>query len=97
MWSLNVVSSHCSLVPGVFGNQQQQHLGMIKAMLTTSLADAANPTVQALAVKATAAFILLHDNEPNIQKSFADILPSFLQVQCITQEAKFSISLKFIT
>ncbi|KAG7160960.1 Importin-5-like 1 [Homarus americanus] len=69
-----------SLVPGVFGNQQQQHLGMIKAMLTTSLADSSNPPVQALAVKATAAFILLHDNEPNIQKNFADLLPQFLQI-----------------
>ncbi|KAK8747220.1 hypothetical protein OTU49_016688, partial [Cherax quadricarinatus] len=69
-----------SLVPGVFGNQQQQHLGMIKAMLTTSLADSTNPPVQALAVKGTAAFILLHDNEPNIQKNFADLLPQFLQI-----------------
>lgn len=69
-----------SLVPGVFGNQQQQHLGMIKAMLTSSLADSGNPPVQALAVKATAAFILLHDNEPNIQRNFADLLQPFLQV-----------------
>ncbi|XP_071539871.1 importin-5 [Panulirus ornatus] len=69
-----------SLVPGVFGNQQQQHLGMIKAMLTSSLADSTNPPVQSLAVKATAAFILLHDNEPNIQKNFADLLPQFLQI-----------------
>lgn len=74
----------CSLVPGVFGNQQQQHLGMIKAMLTSSLADNGNPPVQALAVKATAAFILLHDNEPNIQKNFGDLLPQFLQVRTLT-------------
>lgn len=72
-----------SLVPGVFGNQQQQHLGMIKAMLTSSLADNGNPPVQALAVKATAAFILLHDNEPNIQKNFGDLLPQFLQVRTL--------------
>lgn len=72
-----------SLVPGVFGNQQQQHLGMIKAMLTSSLADSGNPPVQALAVKATAAFILLHDNEPNIQRNFADLLQPFLQVLVI--------------
>lgn len=75
-----VYSFVTSLVPGVFGNQQQQHLGMIKAMLTSSLADSGNPPVQALAVKATAAFILLHDNEPNIQRNFADLLPPFLQV-----------------
>lgn len=77
----------CSLVPGVFGNQQQQHLGMIKAMLTSSLADNGNPPVQALAVKATAAFILLHDNEPNIQKNFGDLLPQFLQVRTLMQLA----------
>ena len=75
---------HCffpfSLVPGVFGNQQQQHLGMIKAMLSSAMVDNNNPNIQALAVKATSAFILLHDNEPNIQKNFADFLPQFLQV-----------------
>lgn len=70
----------CSLAPGIFGNQQQQNLGLIKAMLTASLVDNSQPTIQALAVKATSAFVLLHDNEASIQKNFADLLPHLLRV-----------------
>ena len=69
-----------SIVPGVFGNQQQQHLNLIKAMLSSAIMDNSNPNIQALAVKATSSFILLNDNEQNIQKSFAEFLPQFLQV-----------------
>ena len=35
-----------SLVPGSFGNQQTQHLHMIKGMLQTSMNDSANFNVQ---------------------------------------------------
>jgi len=69
-----------SLVPGAFGNQQAQHLHHIKSMLQSSLADAANFNVQVLGVKATAAFLLLHDSEMEIQKNFADLLPPLLTV-----------------
>ncbi|KAA0204007.1 hypothetical protein HAZT_HAZT011606 [Hyalella azteca] len=69
-----------SLVPGTFGNQQAQHLGMIRTMLLSSLNDTANPTVQALAVKATSSFLLLHDSEATIHKGFADLLPPMLNI-----------------
>lgn len=36
-----------SNVPGVFGNQQNEYLGVIKQMLQQSLMDAASPKVNA--------------------------------------------------
>lgn len=68
------------LVPGCFGNSSLQLLSRIKAMLTTSLNDYANPTVQFLAVKATVSFHLLHDSEVQIQKSLCDMLPVLLDI-----------------
>ena len=68
------------MAPGVFGNQQQDHLDLIKSMLNAALVDTLHPSVQALAVKATSAFVLLHENEANIQKEFGDLLPNMLTV-----------------
>ena len=68
------------LVPGSFGNQQSNYIHMIQSMLLTSLNDSANPSVQFLAVKATTAFLLLHDSETQIHKSFSDLLSPMLNI-----------------
>ncbi|XP_071439915.1 importin-5 [Hetaerina americana] len=66
--------------PGVFGNQQANYLDLIKQMLQQSLIDQANYEVRFQAVRATAAFILLHEKETTIQRHFADLLPHIIQV-----------------
>ncbi len=43
--SNNTVSFCFSIVPGIFGSQQGQHLEIIKQMLQQSLTDQANPAV----------------------------------------------------
>lgn len=75
----------CSLrmftnVPGVFGNQQNEYLGVIKQMLQQSLMDAASPKVRAQAVRAVCSFIIAHEKETAVQKHFQDLLPSMIQV-----------------
>ncbi|KAF6207377.1 hypothetical protein GE061_018618 [Apolygus lucorum] len=74
-----------SSVPGVFGNQQTQHLDLIKQMLHQSLMDQTSYTVRFQAVKAVSAFIMLHDKEDPIHKFFKDLLPPIMQVmaECV--------------
>ncbi|XP_014231665.1 importin-5 [Trichogramma pretiosum] len=67
-------------VPGVFGNQQQNNLQLIKQMLLVSINDTANYDVQFQAVRALGAFIQLHEKEPNIQKHFAQLVPPMVVV-----------------
>ncbi|GBP12896.1 Importin-5 [Eumeta japonica] len=73
-------------VPGVFGNLQNQNLDVIKRMLASTLQPNESEALRIQAVKAVGAFILLHDKEPAIQKHFADLLPSFMQVVIETME-----------
>lgn len=67
-------------VPGIFGNQQSRYLDMIRQMLVQSLADTTNQSVRFAAVKAVAAFLLVHEKETAIHKMFADSLPVMLQI-----------------
>ncbi|XP_011878216.1 PREDICTED: importin-5 [Vollenhovia emeryi] len=67
-------------VPGVFGNQQANHLDLIKQMLQQSVLDMANYEVRFQAVRAIGAFITLHDKEENIHKHFSELVPALVQV-----------------
>ncbi|VVC88649.1 unnamed protein product [Leptidea sinapis] len=67
-------------VPGVFGDQENENLDVIKNMLMSALHAVDSDVLQMQAVKAVGAFILLHEKEPAIQKYFSDILPAFMQV-----------------
>ncbi|XP_014288134.1 importin-5 [Halyomorpha halys] len=67
-------------VPGVFGNQQVQHLDLIKQMLQQALTDASSYNVRFQAVKAVCAFIMLHEKEDTIHKHFMELLPPVIAV-----------------
>nr|CAG4651581.1 EOG090X00U8 [Triops cancriformis] len=73
-------------VPGIFGVQQQNYLDVIKQMLQQCMADQANYNVRFQAMKAFSAFILLHDDEPNVQKHFTDLFGPFVQMVMETIE-----------
>uniref|UniRef100_A0A1L8DXF0 Putative karyopherin importin beta 3 n=4 Tax=Nyssomyia neivai TaxID=330878 RepID=A0A1L8DXF0_9DIPT len=75
-------------VPGIFGNQQNQYLEVIKQMLIKSMAREATPEIRFQAVRAVGAFILAHERETNIQKSFSDMLPRviFIIAESIEQQ-----------
>jgi len=66
-------------IPGVFGNQEQQYIDVIKQMLLASLTD---PTyeVRFTAVKASANYLLLHEKDAGLQKHFSDLLGPMMQV-----------------
>ncbi|XP_065207829.1 importin-5 [Planococcus citri] len=83
--STSAQMKECSLrmfanVPGVFGNQQNSNLNLIKQMLQQSLVDGSDSKVRAQAVRAVCSFIILHEKETAIQKHFQDLLPSIIQV-----------------
>lgn len=67
-------------VPGIFGNQQNHFLQIIKEMLMKYLDPSSNPEVRIQAVRAVVAFILLHDKEIEIQKAFSDLLPHVIMI-----------------
>lgn len=67
-------------MPGVFGNQQNQNLDVIKRMLLSALQPTESDALRIQAVKAVGAFILLHDKEPVIQQHFQDVLLPLMQV-----------------
>lgn len=67
-------------VPGVFGNQQNNYLDLIKQMLLQSLQPTQPYEVRFQAVKAVGAFILINDKETQILKHFADLLAPMLVV-----------------
>ncbi|KAF7281384.1 karyopherin beta 3 [Rhynchophorus ferrugineus] len=67
-------------VPGVFGNQQNNYLDLIKQMLMQSLQSSAEYEVRFQAVRAIGAFILINDKETQILKHFADLLGPMLMV-----------------
>lgn len=51
----------CSIVPGIFGNQQKQHLDSIKQMLHSCLIDQSNSQVCSVAatVAVTGSIVIL--------------------------------------
>ncbi|GAB0100009.1 importin-5 [Sergentomyia squamirostris] len=67
-------------VPGIFGNQQNQYLDVIKQMLIKSMSREATAEIRIQAVRAAGAFILAHEKETNIQRSFTEILPRMIMV-----------------
>ncbi|XP_066262018.1 importin-5 [Euwallacea similis] len=67
-------------VPGVFGNQQNNYLDLIKQMLMQSLQPTEAYEVRFQAVRAVGAFILINDKETQILKHFADLLTPMLAV-----------------
>lgn len=69
-----------SSVPGIFGNQQSQHLQLIKQMLIKYLDPSSDPEVRFQAVRAVGAFILLHDKEDDVQRQFNDLLPRVIMI-----------------
>lgn len=75
-----MLSSFNSSVPGVFGNQQNQNLDVIKRMLLSALQPTESDALRIQSVKAIGAFILLHDKQPVIQQHFQDVLLPLMQV-----------------
>ncbi|EFA03140.1 importin-5 [Tribolium castaneum] len=67
-------------VPGVFGNQQNNYLDLIKQMLMQSLAPTEAYEVRFQAVRAVGSFLLIHDKETQILKHFGDLLAPMLNV-----------------
>jgi len=66
-------------VPGVFGNQEQQYIDVIKNMLASSLTDQ-NYDVRFGAVKASCNYLLLHEKNTGLQKHFSDLLGAIMNV-----------------
>jgi len=66
-------------VPGVFGNQEQQYIEVIKNMLASSLTDQ-NYDVRFGAVKASCNYLLLHEKNTGLQKHFGDLLAPIMNV-----------------
>uniref|UniRef100_A0A8C3TCH4 Importin-5 n=1 Tax=Chelydra serpentina TaxID=8475 RepID=A0A8C3TCH4_CHESE len=65
--------------PGIFGNQQQHYLEVIKRMLVQCMQDQEHPTVRMLSARAAAAFVLANEHNLPLLKHFADLLPGVLQ------------------
>ncbi|KAI5269261.1 Importin-5 [Manis pentadactyla] len=65
--------------PGIFGNQQQHYIDVIKRMLVQCMQDQEHPSIRTLSARATAAFILANEHNVVLFKHFADLLPGFLQ------------------
>ncbi|XP_055020166.1 importin-5 [Boleophthalmus pectinirostris] len=65
--------------PGIFGNQQQHYLDVIKRMLVQCMQDQANPQIQMLASRAAASFVLANEGNAVLLKHFSDLLPGILQ------------------
>uniref|UniRef100_A0A7N8XCL0 Importin-5 n=1 Tax=Mastacembelus armatus TaxID=205130 RepID=A0A7N8XCL0_9TELE len=65
--------------PGIFGNQQQHYMEVIKRMLVQCMQDQANPQIRTLAARAAASFVLSNESNTALLKHFADLLPGILQ------------------
>ncbi|RXN38823.1 importin-5 [Labeo rohita] len=65
--------------PGIFGNQQQHYLEVIKRMLVQCMQDQENPQIRTLAARAAASFILSNESNTALLKHFSDLLPGILQ------------------
>jgi hypothetical protein len=69
-----------SIVPGIFGNQQNQYIDNIKQMLHQCLIDPSNAGVRFTAARATVAFVLANDSETSVLNHFKDLLPFIIQI-----------------
>ncbi|KAJ8282166.1 hypothetical protein COCON_G00046850 [Conger conger] len=65
--------------PGIFGNQQQHYLEVIKRMLVQCMQDQDNPPIKTLAARAAASFVLSNETNTALLKHFSDLLPGILQ------------------
>eukprot|EP00064_Thunnus_orientalis_P008168 superscaffoldBa00000955_g8191 len=65
--------------PGIFGNQQQHYMEVIKRMLVQCMQDQANPQIRTLAARAASSFVLSNESNTALLKHFADLLPGILQ------------------
>ncbi|XP_023803510.1 importin-5 [Cyanistes caeruleus] len=65
--------------PGIFGNQQQHYLEVIKRMLVQCMQDQEHPSIKTLSARAAAAFVLANELNAPLLKHFADLLPGILQ------------------
>ncbi|XP_069061286.1 importin-5 [Pleurodeles waltl] len=65
--------------PGIFGNQQQHYMDVIKRMLVQCMQDQENQTIRTLAARAASAFVLANEHNVPLLKHFADLLPGILQ------------------
>lgn len=73
-------------VPGIFGNQQDNYMDLIKQMLMKSMDPSSESEVKIQAVRAIGAFILLHERQPSVHKHFADLLPNMIMITAETIE-----------
>ncbi|KAK6963036.1 Importin-5 [Biomphalaria glabrata] len=73
--ALHILSS----VPGIFGNQQNQYIEVIKQMLGAALMDRSHPAICFEAVKAVTAFLVNNDKELGLLNHFRDLLPLVIQ------------------
>ncbi|KAM4795071.1 importin-5 [Rhinophrynus dorsalis] len=65
--------------PGIFGNQQQHYLEVIKRMLVQCMQDQNHPVIRTLSARAAGAFVLANEHNVPLLKHFADLLPGILQ------------------
>ncbi|XP_069829044.1 importin-5 [Dendropsophus ebraccatus] len=65
--------------PGIFGNQQQHYLEVIKRMLVQCMQDQNNLGIRTLSARAAGAFVLANEHNVPLLKHFADLLPGILQ------------------
>nr|XP_033804302.1 importin-5 [Geotrypetes seraphini] len=65
--------------PGIFGNQQQHYLDVIKRMLVQCMQDQENPVIRTLSARAACAFVLANEHNIPLLKHFSDLLPGILQ------------------
>ena len=89
--SSDVVQKECALhmfayVPGIFGNQQNKYLDVIRQMLLSCLLEspATNLSVRTAAVKATSSFILAHADEKTIIKQLQECIAPIIQLVAST-------------
>ncbi|XP_053561454.1 importin-5 [Bombina bombina] len=65
--------------PGIFGNQQQHYLEVIKRMLVQCMQEQDHPMIRTLSARAAAAFVLANEHNVPLLKHFSDLLPGILQ------------------
>ncbi|RWS30151.1 importin-5-like protein [Leptotrombidium deliense] len=93
--SSDVILKECALnmlasVPGMFGNQQNRYLDVIRQMLIHCLSESptTNLDVRSAAVKATSSFILCHDQEKVIIKHMSDCVMPIIEIIKVTMKSE---------
>uniref|UniRef100_A0A667ZJA7 Karyopherin (importin) beta 3 n=1 Tax=Myripristis murdjan TaxID=586833 RepID=A0A667ZJA7_9TELE len=77
--SRNLIGKAPLNFPGIFGNQQQHYMEVIKRMLVQCMQDQENPQIRTLAARAAASFVLSNESNTALLKHFSDLLPGILQ------------------